>query len=429
VEIKIAVEKRGPAGSVEVKILDASTATAGDDYVLATTTIDIPAFSADTFSISLNLPDNSNLSGGRYLVLSIGESTDAIPGSIAEHVVLISDNDVQAPVAQANPFISLNHINSFPGNPAGGSAEISAYDPASKRLFVTNINNNTVDIVDFKDPVTIGYVSSIDMIPYGGGVNSVAVKDGIVAVAVQGNTSTDDGSVVFFNTDGTFISSVTVGSLPDMVIFTNDGNRVLTANEGEPNSDYSIDPLGSVSVIDLTPGVANLTNADVTTLTFESFNGEIDNLRAAGVRLFGPNATVASDLEPEYICVSPDDKTALVTLQENNAVAVIDLENLKITAINPLGYKDHSQVSNLLDASDRGGKLFFAPGTLKALICPTPSNVSKWAASPTPSRPTRVTRASTAPLRGIRPAESLTLDSRCVSQMRVSCKKTNCWAA
>ncbi len=370
VEIKIAVEKRGPAGSVEVKILDASTATAGDDYVLATTTIDIPAFSADTFSISLNLPDNSNLSGGRYLVLSIGESTDAIPGSIAEHVVLISDNDVQAPVAQANPFISLNHINSFPGNPAGGSAEISAYDPASKRLFVTNINNNTVDIVDFKDPVTIGYVSSIDMIPYGGGVNSVAVKDGIVAVAVQGNTSTDDGSVVFFNTDGTFISSVTVGSLPDMVIFTNDGNRVLTANEGEPNSDYSIDPLGSVSVIDLTPGVANLTNTDVTTLTFESFNGEIDNLRAAGVRLFGPNATVASDLEPEYICVSPDDKTALVTLQENNAVAVIDLENLKITAINPLGYKDHSQVSNLLDASDRGGKLFFAPWNIKGAYMP-----------------------------------------------------------
>lgn len=370
VEVKIAVEKTGPAGTVTLQVLEASTATTGDDYVLATTTIEIPANAADTLSITLNLPDNGNVTGGKYLVLAIANDQNAIPGSISEQVIVIQDNDIEAPAAQSDPFVSLRHLGSFAGNPAGGSAEISAYDPASKRLFVTNITNGTLDILDFSNPVAATPVSSIDMTPYGGGINSVAVKNGFVAAAVEGNTTAEDGKVVFFDTDGNFLNSVPVGNLPDMVIFSNDGVRVLTANEGEPNSDYTIDPLGSVSIINLLPGIPNLTAANVTTLTFESFNGEIENLRAAGVRIFGPNATVASDLEPEYICISSDDKTALVTLQENNAIAVVNLETLQIDEIRPLGYKDHTQVSNMLDASDRGGRIFFAPWNIKGAYMP-----------------------------------------------------------
>jgi hypothetical protein len=370
VSVDVVIENTGVAGSVTLNVVDASTTVDGDDYVLTATTIDIPANSTDTFSFTLNLPDNGNLTGGKYLILQIDSSSNAVPGSETTHIILIADNDIVAPAAQADPYLQLTHLGSFQGNPNGGSAEITGYDTGSKRLFVTNIGQNTLDIVDFTDPAAGTPIASVDMTPFGGGINSVAVKNGIVAVAVQGNTTADDGSVLFFDTDGNFLNSVTVGNLPDMVIFTNDGARVLTANEGEPSDDYTLDPVGSISVIDISGGVASLSSANVTTLTFESFDSEIDNLRAAGVRIYGPNPTVGKDLEPEYICVSPDDNSALVTLQENNAVAVVDLQTLTITDILPLGYKDHSQVANILDASDRGGNIFSAAWPIKGAYQP-----------------------------------------------------------
>jgi hypothetical protein len=368
VAVKIAVVQEGVAGSLNVRAVSASTAVAGEDYEIANATISIPANTVDTFDLILNLPDNAGITGGRYLILELDSASTVKLGAKTEHIVLIADNDIAAPVAQSNPFASLRHLGSFAGSPAGGSAEISAYDPASARLFVTNITNNTLDILNFSNPVAVTPIASVDMSPYGIGINSVAVKNGLVATAVDGFG--EQGAVVFFDANGNFINSVTVGSLPDMLIFSNDGMRVLTANEGEPNDDYSQDPLGSVSIIDLSPGAAGISDGNVTTITFESFNNQTEELRDAGVRIFGPNATVGSDLEPEYICISPDDKTALVTLQENNAVAVIDLQNLTVSEILPLGYKDHSLVSNLLDASDRGGKIFSAAWNVKGAYMP-----------------------------------------------------------
>lgn len=371
VSVKLAVTQPGSRESTVIfNVNSASTAEVGNDYTLATTQLTIPSNATGTFDVVINLPENAERTGGRYLTLELDPASNVIPGAVRETVIQIVDNDIQAPTPQANAFIKLSHLRSFKPNAAGGSAEISSYDPGSKRLFVTNITKNTLDIVNMADPVAPVPVSSVDMAPYGGGINSVAVKNGVVAAAVQGTTTADNGSVVFFDVNGAFINSVQVGNLPDMVVFTNDGAKVLTADEGEPNSDYTVDPLGSVSVVNLASGVANVTNADVTILTFESFNAQINDLRAAGVRIFGPNATVGSDLEPEYICVSPDDKTALVTLQENNAVAVVDLENLTIAEIKPLGYKDHSQVANMLDASDRGGRLFLAPWKIKGAYMP-----------------------------------------------------------
>jgi len=78
-------------------------------------------------------------------------------------------------------------------------------------------------------------------------------------------------------------------------------------------------------------------------------------LKAAGVRIFGPNASVAQDMEPEYIAISADGTTAVATLQENNAVAVIDIASSTVTSIKALGLKDHSLPGNGLDVSDRDG--------------------------------------------------------------------------
>ncbi len=217
-----------------------------------------------------------------------------------------------------------------------GGAEISAYDPDSQSLFVVNAFANAIDILNLADPTNPVLVSSIDLNPVGAGVNSVAVNDGIVAVAVANDPEQEPGTVAFFDTEGTLFRQVTVGALPDMVTFTPDGTKVLVANEGEPGDDN--DPVGSISIVDLSGGVSSAT---VTTAGFEAFDGLSEQLRSRGVRIF-PDKTLAEDAEPEFITVSADSSTAYVTLQENNAVAVLDIAAGEITEIQPLGTKNYS---------------------------------------------------------------------------------------
>lgn len=231
-----------------------------------------------------------------------------------------------------------------------GAAEIAAFDPISKRLFFVNAQAATVDILDLTDPAAPVKIASIDATAYGTSANSVDVKNGVVAVAIEADPKQDPGKVVFFDTDGIFISEATVGALPDAVTFTSDGSKVVVANEGEPNADYTVDPEGSVSVIDLSGGA---TNPVVTTASFASFIGQEDQLRSQGIRIFGPNANAAQDIEPEHLIISDDSQTAYVTLQENNAIAEIDLSSATVTALMPLGFKDHNAAGNGLDASDR----------------------------------------------------------------------------
>ncbi|MCB0177198.1 MAG: choice-of-anchor I family protein [Anaerolineae bacterium] len=220
----------------------------------------------------------------------------------------------------------------------GSAAEIVAYDPETERLFVVNAEEVSVDILNISDPTSPALVSRIDAAEFGGSANSVAVKDGVVAVAIEAEITQDPGQVVFLDTDGNVLNSVEVGALPDMVTFTPDGQKVLVANEGEPSDDYTVDPEGSVSIIDISGGAEAAT---VTTADFSAFDEQIDSLKAAGVRIFGPDATVSQDLEPEYIAVSPDSGTAYVSLQEANALAVVDLNGGTVTDIVPLGFKDH----------------------------------------------------------------------------------------
>jgi hypothetical protein len=173
--------------------------------------------------------------------------------------------------------------------------------------------------------------------------------------------------VAFYDTDGKFLSAVKVGALPDMLTFTPDGKWVLVANEGEPNRDYTVDPEGSVSIIDMSPGAANLTQANVRTADFTAFNTAKLDPR---IRIFGPNATVAQDLEPEYIAVSRDSKTAWVTLQENNALGVVDIEAATITSLLALGYKDHNIEGNGLDASHQDSTIAIKTWPVKGMYQP-----------------------------------------------------------
>lgn len=231
-----------------------------------------------------------------------------------------------------------------------GAAEIGDFDPQTQRLFVVNGDSGAIDVLDLANPSNITLLFSIDVSVHGAKANSVAVKNGMVAAAVEANNAQDNGAAVFFDTDGNFLAKVTVGALPDMLTFTPDGQLVLVANEGEPDDDYLTDPEGSVSIIDVSGGAGNVTQADVTQVGFGQFNGAgLD----PSIRIFGPGASVAQDLEPEYIAITPDGSLAFVVCQENNALAVIDIATKTVAGLVGLGFKDHNLSGNGLDASDR----------------------------------------------------------------------------
>jgi hypothetical protein len=247
------------------------------------------------------------------------------------------------------------------------AAEIVAHDPRTRRLFVVNGATNQIDVLDFKDPANMTLLFSIDLAAFGAGPTSVAVRDGVVAVAVEGFVKQQPGKAVFFDVEGRLLSQVEVGALPDMVTFAPDGKTVLTANEGEPSADYADDPPGSVSVIRMRRGAHRPKQEDVCTAGFEHFDqDELDE----SIRIYGPNATVAQDLEPEYITVSDDSRTAWVTLQENNAIGILDVRECRFRKLVGLGFKDHLLPDNGLDASDRDGSIHIANWPLKGMYLP-----------------------------------------------------------
>lgn len=255
-----------------------------------------------------------------------------------------------------------------------GASEIVAHDPRRQRLFVVNAQSGTVDVLDIRNARTPKKLASLAT----PGANSVAVHDGLVAVAMQADTKTDAGSVGFFDASTlALLKIVTAGALPDMVTFTPNGDYALIANEGEPEGycDGQVDPEGSVSIVDLRHGVRK---ARVTTAGFTAYNGRVDRLRAQGVRIFGPGASVAQDLEPEYITTSKDGRTAYVTLQEANALATIDVRKGKVTNVKSLGLKDHSLAGNGLDASDKDGGAVISQWPVKGMF--QPDSIASYAA-------------------------------------------------
>lgn len=270
-----------------------------------------------------------------------------------------SDNNT-TPAVSASETTSIARLSTYnSGVYDASAAEIPAYDPISQRLFVVNAQAGAIDVLDLSDPENpvLEQTLTTNALRAGSVVNSVAVANGILAVAVEDATKTNPGLAAFYSTETlALLGSVAVGAQPDMIVFTPDGTKALTANEGEPSDDYQIDPEGSVSIIDLsTPSMPVATTA-----SFAGFNAA--TLRAAGVRIYGPTntaggsvlegASAAQDIEPEYITISQDNTTAFVTLQENNAIAKIDIASATVTDILPLGEKDHGIAGNEFDASD-----------------------------------------------------------------------------
>lgn len=224
-----------------------------------------------------------------------------------------------------------------------GACEIATYSAATGRLFVTV--EGGVDVVSEANGTRQGEIANLASFH----ATSVACSNDVVAIAWAADDKRERGQVTFYNAKNLKeLATHEVGYLPDMIVFTPDGETLLAANEGEPTDDYSFDPEASISVI---TKKEDWKSAKVLEAKFDKFNSEKKELRAAGVHLFGPNdASVAQDVEPEYIAISSDAKTAWITLQENNAIAELDICEATITAIHPLGLKSFRSLGGVGEA-------------------------------------------------------------------------------
>ena len=290
--------------------------------------------------------------------------------SITAATIFFGAHPTLAAPPTATTTLDLIPIGTYNGLGGLYASEIVAFDSASKQLFINNGALNRIDIVDIENPATPTLVRSVDMGVYGRGVQSVTVGTGIVAAAVDvapvvsadGRQTASNGVVVLMDTTGRILKTVGVGTLPDHVSFTPDKKTILVAGEGEPicslengntsateKSDPALvsDANGTVSLIDVSNGA---TSATVTTLDFSAFDKTA--LLAENVRVFFPGSTAAQDLEPEYITTNAAGTRAYVTLQEANAIAVVDLVNKTILDVAPLGFKDWSAAGLVYDGSN-----------------------------------------------------------------------------
>lgn len=243
-------------------------------------------------------------------------------------------------------------------NADGGVAEIVKFNEDNDCMYLVSGQTQTLDIVKVSADGSTSLVKKVDMAALGeangfsaGDITSVDVNTArdLVAIAVQNADYTANGTIVLLDYEVNFVSKYETGVQPDMVTFTPDGSKVLTANEGEPREGYeATDPMGSVTVVDLDAETA--ATCDFTSL---------DNSRAKLVRngvLLKTDTAPSVDLEPEFIAVSSDSKTAYVTLQENNAIGALDLTAGTWKYVKGLGFKDHSAEGSGLDL-DLDGKI------------------------------------------------------------------------
>jgi hypothetical protein len=244
-----------------------------------------------------------------------------------------------------------------------GAAEIVDYHPGTHRIFAINAADRSVNVLDANDPNNLSLLFVIDATAYGASANSVAVFGDYVAVAIQAEAVDALGTVAIFDVDGNFVSSAPCGYWPDALTVSHDGTLVAVANEGQPSDDYSIDPAGSATIVDVTDPF-NPVAMQV------AFDGLTEADLPEGTRIFGPNASIAADLEPEYVAFSGDDNKLFINCQENNCMVVADVATAAVTNVWSYGFKDHSLAENALDASNQDGMINIATWPVKGMYMP-----------------------------------------------------------
>lgn len=206
-----------------------------------------------------------------------------------------------------------------------------AYDTWTRRVYVASADRRAIEGLDVSDPAEPVKVINIDLNPYGGEANSIALHRGVLAVTVEdADDETQPGKIVFLNLEGRLLSEPLALGRLSRIAFTPNGRQLVATISGSANDDYTIDPESGIVVVDL-PGTTWFLcrigsprcrlQPRVTLLDFRGFNDRRDDLISAGVRIVYPTATVAEDLETSGMTISPDSRYAYVNLNTNNAGA------------------------------------------------------------------------------------------------------------
>ncbi|MEK8086510.1 choice-of-anchor I family protein [Aquabacterium sp. A3] len=235
-------------------------------------------------------------------------------------------------------------------------SEIIAFDDARNELWVAGVTG-----VDILNAATGAFIERLDISNFGH-VNSVAIHNGVAALAIENNNRDLPGLVQTYSTASRSLSnSYAVGALPDMLTFTKDGSKILVANEGTPSvygalgsSMAPSDPVGSVSIINVATGTVTTTS----------------NLNTAARTGSYLRTNTGMDFEPEYIAVNAAGTKAYVTLQEANGLAVVDVASGQVDKVVGLGVKDFSQPGNQIDASHKDNKIELQSLNVKGLYMP-----------------------------------------------------------
>ena len=261
-------------------------------------------------------------------------------------------------------------------NVDGGVMEIVAYNQATEWAYAINGQSGKLAAIPLAGLTAGAHVEALtgteidvkalveaeDSTFQYGDMTSVAISPDstTLAAALQAQGSNDAGRVALFTCeeDGslTLEALVETGAQPDMVTFAGD-SVVLTADEGEPREGYGeniADPKGSVTVVDVEA-------QESTVVDFSAFDSQRDQLAEDGIVLKKGSAP-SVDLEPEYIAVSGG--KAYVTLQENNAIAVLDIESQAFEGVYSAGFEDHSTTAIDLDKKDDA----YDPQTYESLL-------------------------------------------------------------
>jgi hypothetical protein len=286
---------------------------------------------------------------------------------------------------------------------AGGGADRalhSVYDADLQRLYVVNATDRTLEVFTLADPAHPLLVGSLDLLAASGASEigaptSIALSRRSIAVAIEASPLQAPGILELWDTTTLLpLGHFPVGPAPRSVVFTPDETRVMTVNEGDPSENFLVDPEGSVSIVQLVPRygappsdsgmVERATSVtdpvtqigglgwaqpepafedpavvpagptstgaatgqpfehkgtQITTVNFHAFDAQKDALIASGVRILGPHATVSEDLEPVSIALNAAGTQAWVMCEENNAMALLDLEQELFVDVRPLGFK------------------------------------------------------------------------------------------
>ena len=281
--------------------------------------------------------------------------------------------------------VQANLIGRYANNVSEGMSEIVALHAASKSAFITvdtktvptsfqriglrNLTSkalaNPTSASNLQSGATTQVATDVNDANFtASGVQTLAINGNLLAIAVKAKPKTQNGMVAFYRLDNegnaTYLKKVMVGSLPDGMAFSPDGSRLVVANEGEIDGnenfvlagDKSNDPLGTISIIVITNGNP-ADKAQILDFTAFDNGGARANERPTSVRIGIAGNDFSRDAEPEYVSITADSRKAYVTLQENNAVVIVDLPTARIDRIIDLGFKNHGLARNALAPSDK----------------------------------------------------------------------------